>query len=366
MNKVGGPMRFHVVSLPHTNTTKDFTSCAFTEKVRRFCVMMTDLGHEVILYAGSENEAPVTELVTCISEDERQAAVGNNHYTSASFDTTLPHWQIFNNNVIKEMTDRLEPKDFICLIGGYAHKPIANAFPDHMSVEFGIGYGGTFAKYRVFESYAWMHSIYAAYKNPTTVDGEFFDGVINGYLEPEMFPKGSGSGDYYFYIGRMIERKGFRIAQEVCERLGKRLILAGPGDERGTGYGEFIGNIGHEQRAELMGNAIALFAPTTYIEPFGNIVVEAQTCGTPTITTDWGAFTETNIHGITGFRCRSLADFIEAAEDVKDLDRDFIRKQAIEKYSLKAIAPKYQDYFERLLTLWDDGWYQLSTEKADK
>ncbi len=26
-----------------------------------------------------------------------------------------------------------------------------------------------------------------------TTDGEFFDGVINGYLEPEMFPKGSGS-----------------------------------------------------------------------------------------------------------------------------------------------------------------------------
>ena len=264
------------------------------------------------------------------------------------------------------MTKRLEPKDFICLIGGTAHQPIATAFPDHMSVEFGIGYGGTFAKYRVFESYAWMHSIYAAYKNPTTVDGEFFDGVINGYLEPEMFAKGSGSGDYYFYIGRMIERKGFRIAQEVCERLGKRLILAGPGDERGTGYGEFIGNIGPEERAELMGNAIALFAPTTYIEPFGNIVVEAQTCGTPTITTDWGAFTDTNIHGITGFRCRSLADFIKAAEDVKDLDRDFIRKQAIEKYSLKAIAPKYQDYFERLLTLWENGWYQLSTEKADK
>jgi hypothetical protein len=43
-----------------------------------------------------------------------------------------------------------------------------------------------------------------------------------------------------------------------------------------------------------------------------------------------------------------------------------IRKQAIEKYSLEAIAPKYQDYFERLLTLWDDGWYQLSKEKAGK
>jgi glycosyltransferase involved in cell wall biosynthesis len=95
-------------------------------------------------------------------------------------------------------------------------------------------------------------------------------------------------------------------------------------------------------------------------------VIEAQTCGTPTITTDWGAFTETNINGVTGYRCHTLADFMKAAEDVKDLDRDFIRKQAIEKYSLKAIAPKYQDYFEKLLTLWEDGWYQLSKEKATK
>jgi glycosyltransferase involved in cell wall biosynthesis len=363
MNKVGGPMRFHVVSLPHTNTTKDFTSCAFTEKVRRFCVMMTDLGHEVILYAGEQNEAPVTELVTCIYEDQRAAAVAGGHYTTASFDTTLPHWQVFNANVVREMTTRLQPKDFICLIGGYAHKPIADAFPDHMSVEFGIGYGGTFARYRVFESYAWMHSVYAGHKNPTTVDGNFFDGVINGYLEPEQFPAGKGDGDYYFFIGRLIERKGYNIAQEVCERLGKRLIIAGPGQPNG-GYGEFIGNIGPKKRAELMGGAIALFAPTTYIEPFGNIVIEAQTCGTPTITTDWGAFTETNVHGVTGFRCRTLADFMKAAEDVKSLNRTKIRKQAIEKYSLEAIAPKYQDYFERLLTLWDDGWYQLDTEKA--
>lgn len=364
MKKVGGPMRFHVVALPHTQVTKEFTSCAFTEKVRRFCAMMTNLGHEVILYAGEKNEAPVAEHVVCISEELRAAAVGTNHYTTASFDTNLPHWQVFNATVIDQMRERLEQKDFICLIGGSAHKPIADAFPQHTSVEFGIGYGGTFAKYRVFESYAWMHSIYAGHANPTTVDGGFFDAVIPGYLEPEMFPMGYGEGDYYFFIGRIIDRKGYRIAQEVCERLGKRLILAGPGE--GTGYGEFIGNVGPEQRAELMGGAIALFAPTLYIEPFGNIVVEAQTCGTPTITTDWGAFTETNINGLTGYRCRTLADFVRAAEDVKSLDRAAIRQHAIEHYSLDVVGKLYEDYFARLLTLWDDGWYQLETEKATK
>jgi glycosyltransferase involved in cell wall biosynthesis len=326
--------------------------------------MMTDLGHEVFLYAGEENEAPVTEHVICIGEDLRAAAVGTNHYTTASFDTNLPHWQVFNATVINKMRERLEPKDFICVIGGTAHKPIADAFPQHTTVEFGVGYGGTFAQFKVYESYAWMHSMYAAHKNPTTVDGSFFDAVIPGYLEPEMFPMGYGEGDYYFFIGRMIDRKGYRIAQEVCERLGKRLILAGPGE--GTGYGEFIGSVGPEQRAELMGGAIALFAPTLYIEPFGNIAIEAQVCGTPTITTDWGAFTETNINGLTGYRCRTLADFVRAAEDVKSLDRAAIRQHAIERYSLEVVGKQYEDYFTRLLTLWDDGWYQLETEKATK
>ena len=354
-------MRFHVVSLPHTQVTDEYTSCAFTQKIRRFCMMMNGLGHEVILYAGEQNQAPVTEHVACINEDQRAIAVGDAHYTTASFDTNLAHWQIFTANVIEQMAKRLEPQDFICLIGGTSHKPIADAFPNHMSVEFGIGYGSTFAKYRVFESYAWMHSIYAAYNNPTAVDGNFFDTVINGFIEPEQFPKGSGDGDYYFFIGRLIERKGYAIAQEVCKRLGKRLIIAGPGVGNG-GYGEFIGNVGPERRAELMGGAIALFAPTTYIEPFGNIVVEAQMCGTPTITTDWGAFTETNVHGVTGFRCHTLAEFMQAAIDVKKLDRDAIAKQAIEKYSLDAIAPKYQEYFDRLLTLWGDGWYEMGEQ----
>lgn len=319
---------------------------------------MTNQGHEVILYAGEQNEAPVSEHVVCISEQMRAAAVGNIHYTTASFDTTLPHWVTFNSNVIKELGKRLEPKDFICFIGGSAHKEIADAFPSHISVEFGIGYGGTFAKYRVFESYAWMHSIYAAHRNPTTVDGNFFDAVIPGFIEPEQFPQGAGDGDYYFFIGRLIERKGYAIAQETCKRLGKRLIIAGPGEGNG-GYGEFVGNVGPAERAALMGGAIATFAPTTYIEPFGNIVVESQMCGTPTITTDWGAFTETNLNGVSGFRCHTLAEFMQAAEDVKQLDRAAIRQRAVSLYNLDTIALQYDAYFKRLLTLWGHGWYQM-------
>jgi glycosyltransferase involved in cell wall biosynthesis len=80
-------------------------------------------------------------------------------------------------------------------------------------------------------------------------------------------------------------------------------------------------------------------------------------CGTPVISTDWGAFTETVIQGFNGYRCRYLGEFIRAAEKVKQLDRASIREHAAKNYSLDAIAPRYTAYFRRLETLWDEGVY---------
>jgi len=340
-------MRFHVISLPHTNTTKEFANCAYTEKVRRFCNMMKSLGHTVYLYAGEQNEAEVDELVTCITEEQRLEAWGGLHYVFASFDNNLPHWKIFINNAIEGINKRAEQKDFLCFIGGSAQKPIADAFPEMISVEFGIGYGGVFSQYRVFESYAWMHSIYAMHKNPTTVDGKFYDTVIPGYLDPQMFPLQEKKEDYYLYMGRMISRKGVQIASEVCKELGVKLLMAGPGNAI-LEYGEYIGAVGPEARAKLIGGAIGFFAPTLYIEPFGNVVVEAQACGTPTITTDFGAFTETNINGITGYRCSTFKEFIDAAENVKKLNTFEISQRAKSQYTVYVIKYKYEKNIKKL------------------
>jgi glycosyltransferase involved in cell wall biosynthesis len=349
-------MRFHLISLPHTQTTDAFSACAFTEKVRKFCIMMTRLGHEVFLYAGAQNDAPCTEHITCISEDDRRKAVGASHYCLASFDARLPHWQTFNGNAIREIGKRIQKTDFICVIGGTSHQPIAMAFPHHMTVEFGIGYPGTFAKYRVFESYAWMHTVYGAQAgNPAAADGHFFDDVIPGYFEVERFPFSAEKDDYYFFIGRLIERKGYSIAVETCKRLGARLLIAGQGTP--PEYGEYLGVIGPEERGRIMSRARAVFVPTTYIEPFGNVAVEAQGCGTPVISTDWGAMTETVEHGKTGFRCRMLSEFLDAATKVDALDYAYIRERAQRLYSLETIALRYERYFSRLLTLWDRGWY---------
>jgi glycosyltransferase involved in cell wall biosynthesis len=360
-------MRFHVVGLPHTQVTLAFASCAFTEKVRKFAKMMHGLGHEVFLYAGDQSEAPCTEFVSCFTEAERKEACGGGHFIEAKFGADQPHWQRFNTRVAYEIRNRVQPHDFICLIGGTSNKPLAEKFPEIVVVEFGIGYGGTFAKCRVWESYAWMHTCYGAASkgNPNNVDGLWYDAVIPGYFEKETFPFRAEKDDYYLYVGRLTDRKGYRLAVDVCKKLGKRLIVAGHGTP--PDYGEYVGEVTPERRNELMAGATALFAPTFYLEPFGNIVPEAMFCGTPVITTDWGAFTETNIHGLTGFRCRSMAEFVSAVEDVKQLDPKKIRRHAVKNYSLQVIAQKYDDYFSRLQTLHtQDGWYWLPDELRER
>ena len=75
----------------------------------------------------------------------------------------------------------------------------------------------------------------------------------------------------------------------------------------------------------------------------------------------WFGFTETNINGVTGYRCRTLQEFMQAAIDVKKLKPKTIRDTAVNKYSLEAIAPRYEAFFRRLETLWGDGWYQVQS-----
>jgi glycosyltransferase involved in cell wall biosynthesis len=370
-------MRFHLPALPGQPTIAANSSCAYTQKVRRFSTMMRDRGHDVFLYGGNGNDARASEYVPAYREA-----------FPIPFDPAL--WGPLNAAVIGEIAARIEPGDVICLIAGRCQEVIARAFPDRAAVEFGIGYGGSFADFRVFESYAWMHSTYAAQggTDPHALDGNAYHAVIPNYFDLADFPDGGdgvscahgssdpasgvcgtrpcrfhaaqGEGDHLLYVGRLIERKGVEVAVNVARATRIPLLLAGEGDYRpGEGEGgiTYLGAVGPEDRSTLMAEARALLAPTTYIEPFGGAAVEAQLCGTPAITTDWGAYAETVAHGCTGYRCRRLGEFIWAAEHAGELDRAAIAARARARYSIEAIAPRYEAYFAHLETLRSGGWY---------
>jgi glycosyltransferase involved in cell wall biosynthesis len=377
-------MRFHIVALPHTRTTKQYCACAYTQKVRLFASMMLRLGHEVYHYGAEGSEVECTEHITAITAAEQERFFGHNDWHKRMFDLkwdiNQSYWKIMNHRAAAEIIARKQRGDFLCLIGGTCQKPIADAVGDAdvITVEPGVGYYGVFAKFCAFESYTHQAAVYHTLsKNP---NGRLYDAVIPNYYDPEDFPLCAEKGDYLLFLGRAIQRKGIQIAVDTARAVGMKLIMAGQGVESITaekmvcegGYTvnvagvqvEHIGYVDVSKRAEVLGGAKALLLPTLYIEPFGGAAVEAQLCGTPAITTDFGAFAETVKHGVTGWRCRTLRQFVQATQHLDQLDPAEIRRIAVERYSLERVAPLYIDWFESLAGLWGAGWPDLTEEHS--
>ena len=346
--------RFHVLGIPHTATNQDWLCCAYTQKVLKLVSMLVDGGHHVIHY-GNENSA-----VPCQHVSVTEASDLGEPASYLSFDLADRTTRLFTAAAISGIERYKRPGDFLLCMWGAGHKRIADAHNDLIIVEPGIGYAsGQFALFKVFESYAMLH----AYKGADAVARgntmNAYEVVIPNYFNPGDFEYLQAKGDYLLCLGRVAEGKGVHIAAEIAKRLDLPLVIAGPGrmDFDYSGI-EQVGIVGVEKRRELLANARALLAPSTFLEPFCGVVTESHMSGTPTITSDWGAFAENNLHGITGFRCRTLDHYLWAVRNI-----DLIKPQACRdwamNFTMSRVAAMYEEFWDMAASVAAGrGWYE--------
>lgn len=282
---------------------------------------------------------------TTLTDQLRRMMLAEGHEVRTYLtDADRPAWDDQDgwDRVTIEQAKQIDPADggLLCVPTGYSqHRLMDLPLP---AIEPFVGYTGTCAPWRVFPSQAWMHTVIGHEQGAYEANGTWGDIVIPHPIDPAEHTLGAGDGGYLLFVGRLIERKGLDVAIRVAQEVGLPLLAAGAGDYRPAGA-EYIGTVTRQERNQLMGGAIALLAPTVYVEPFGLVVTEAQASGTPAITTDWGAFTET-----TPYRALTLEGFVEQVDRARTANRVAIRERALERWSMNVIAPRYTKFFDRV------------------
>jgi glycosyltransferase involved in cell wall biosynthesis len=187
-------------------------------------------------------------------------------------------------------------------------------------------------------------------------------------LPKELYAFQEGPGTYLVFLGRISPEKRVDRAIEIARRAGLPLKIAAKIDEVDRRYFEseiaalfelpfveYLGEVGEEDKRELLGNAMALLFPIDWSEPFGLVMIESMACGTPIIAWKAGSVPEVMTQGVTGFVVDSIDDAVARTAEVSNLSRRHCREAFEQHFTVERMASDYVAVYERLIAEADDG-----------
>jgi glycosyltransferase involved in cell wall biosynthesis len=184
--------------------------------------------------------------------------------------------------------------------------------------------------------------------------------TVHHGIDLQALPFSATAGDALVAFGRIHPDKGTAVAIEIARRANRRLMICGiiqdaeyfrqqvephiDGD-RVT----YLGSVGPERRAAVLGAAAVLLHPIAFPEPFGLSVVEAMACGTPVVAYARGSMPEVIDVGQTGFLVDDVVSAAAAVDLAVGLDRAAIRRVAERRFGAARMVDDYLAVYRRLL-----------------
>jgi glycosyltransferase involved in cell wall biosynthesis len=184
--------------------------------------------------------------------------------------------------------------------------------------------------------------------------------TIHHGIDVAQFPFSGAKGEYLLFFGRIHPHKGVYEAIQVAQRVGVKLMIAGIIQDQdyfatkvephidGTTV-EYLGSVGPDRRAQVLGEAMALLHLISFDEPFGLSLIESMACGTPVIAFDRGSMPEIIRHGETGYIVDDIEGAISAVAGITSISRSTCRADVEKRFSNSRMARDYVRVYEKIL-----------------
>jgi glycosyltransferase involved in cell wall biosynthesis len=181
-------------------------------------------------------------------------------------------------------------------------------------------------------------------------------------LDLSVYPFRPDKGDYLLFLGRMSPDKGAHRAVTIAVESGLPLKIAGKNAEPAEREYfdslvrphlgptiEYVGEVSHGEKVELLQHARATLFPIEWEEPFGLVMIESLACGTPVIATRWGAVPEVIDNGRTGVIVDDWRLTADALEEADRLDPVEMRRDVELRFSPERMVSDYVAAYEHAL-----------------
>ena len=183
--------------------------------------------------------------------------------------------------------------------------------------------------------------------------------VHNG-IPVREYPFVAEKSDYALFLGRMSPDKAPHLAIDACKEAGLDLIIAAKCSEPrerdyfetevrprlGSGV-EYVGEVGGDQKKDLLAGARCLVFPIQWDEPFGIVMVEAMACGTPVVAMARGSVPEVVANGVSGFVCTRREELPEAIKRSEMIAPADCRRRAM-RFDVSRMVSGYQEVFREM------------------
>jgi glycosyltransferase involved in cell wall biosynthesis len=169
-------------------------------------------------------------------------------------------------------------------------------------------------------------------------------------------------GNYLAFLGRISPEKRPDRAIEIAARAGIPLRIAAKVDRVDQEYWEdviqpmirkhpnveYLGEIDDREKADFLGNAMALLFPIDWPEPFGLVMIEAMSCGTPTIAFRCGSVPEVIDDGRSGLIVANIDEGVAAVDVAAGLSRADVRAVFEQRFTAERMARDYVEVYRSL------------------